>query len=250
MVGGSLFCKGSRLLIICLLLVVLFGIFTSDTAGNNNNYNNVFTPDLFLKYVTNFIFSCIYGRFRLKNACVPRGGFTLVKVTKLVSNIVRTPLAKIFLVTRLANKCNLFLPLVVISIYTCLAVVIFRPRDVCSVHLTGDKRLVARRGSGTTLAVVDVRAIVRASFRIIHPSVSLTRVIGTVSGSNHGLFPIMSMHGRLVKLMVLGSVHGVVFHRRLCRGCQMRGFVIAPGTYVVAASSVRSIVSGFSGANS
>lgn len=247
MVGGSVFCKFSGLLLICLTVVMLFGIFTSDTAGNNNNYKKVFTPDLFLKYVAKFVFTRFYGRLRM-NPCVPRGGFTLLKVTKLVSKMVRTPLANVFLVTRLANKCSLFLPLVVMSIDSCLAVVVFRPRDVCSVHLTGGNRLVARRGSGTMLALVGVSDIIRASFRGIHPSVSLNRVIGIVSRTGHGLFPMISIGKRLLNVIMLSSVHGVVFHRRLCRHFGIRGFVVSPPTQVGIASSVRRIVGGFSSA--
>lgn len=247
MLGGSLFCKCNGLLLICLILVVLLGIFTSDTAGNKNKYNNVFTPSLCLKYVTNFIFSRFDGSFSFASA-LPRGGFTLVKVTKIVDKIVRTPLAKMFLVTRLANKCSLFLPLVVISIDSCLAVVIFRPRDVCSVHLTGGKRLLARRGSGTMLALVGIRGIIRASFIDIHPRVSLNRLIGTVSASRHGVFPIASGSKNLLNIILLSSVEGVVFHRRLCRHFAIDGLVASIPTHLCSASDVRRIVRAFSSA--
>lgn len=231
----------------CLVLVVLFGIFTSDTAGNKNNYNNVFTPSLCLNYVTNFIFSRFDGRVRVAT-CLPRGGFTLVKVTKIVDKIVRTPLANIFLVTRLAKKCSLFLPLVVISIDSCLAVVVFRPRDVCSVHLTGGKRLLARRGSGTVLALVGVRGIIRGSFIAIRPRVSLNRLMGTVSTSRHGIFPIASGRKILVNVILLSSVQGVVFHRRLCRHFAIKGLVASTPTHLCSASDVRQIVHAFSSA--
>lgn len=223
-------------------------MFTSDTAGNNNKYNNVFTPSLCLKYVTKFMFSRFDGSLTF-STCLPRGGFTLVKVTKIVDKIVRTPLANIFLVTRLAKKCSLFLPLVVISIDSCLAVVTFRPRDVCSVHLTGGKRLLARRGSGTMLALVGVRGIIRGSFMIIRPRVSLNRLIGTVTTSRQGIFPIASGGAnRLLKIMLLSSVQGVVFHRRLCRHFAIGGLVASTPTGVFSSSKVRRIVRAFSSA--
>lgn len=229
------------------MLVVLLGIFTSDTAGKNKNYNNVFTPSLCLNYVTKFIFSRFDGSFTF-STCLPRGGFTLVKVTNIVDKIVRTPLAKMFLVTRLANKCSLFLPLVVISIDSCLAVVIFRPRDVCAVHLTGEKRLLARRGSETMLALVGVRGIIRGSFMAIRPRVSLNRLIGTVTTSRHGVFPIASGGNVLLNVILLSSVHGVVFQRRLCRHFAIGGLVASTPTGLFSASNVRRIVRAFSSA--
>ncbi len=173
----------------------------------------------------------------------------MVKVTKLVDNIVRTPLAKVFLVTRLAKNCRLFVPLVVISMYTCLAVVSFRPRDVCSVHLTGGNRLLARRGSQTVLALVGVGSMIRGCRRCLCPSVSLVSLIGGVSNSHHSIFPIIGHRRRLINVVCLSSIHPVVFHRRLCRHFRVKRLVGRAPTQLGVGSPVSIILLAFSGAN-
>lgn len=183
------------------------------------------------------------------NICMPRRGFALVNVTKLVANIVRTPLANVFLVTRLANNCRLFVPLVVIYVSSLLAVDVFRDRDVCTLHLTERNGLLARRVSHTTLALVDVRDLIRGSCRPVGRSLPVRGLIDRVDQDGGGFLPILSRTNILLKIVSVAGVHRVVFQARLCGRFGMGRLVLRPSTMVDRGREVSRIVRGFSGAS-
>ena len=136
MFNNSLFYGHANLLLLYLGLLIIFKVFASTATNSGGGCGGIFAPSLFLGSVTGFFFSQVWNMARPFGMVLPLNNFALLGMCGLMSGVMHAPLTGIFLIAELTGGYQLFVALMMVSVFAELAIMIFEPHS-------GDSLLVA-----------------------------------------------------------------------------------------------------------
>ena len=211
---NSFFYGHSRMLLIYLSLVVLFKVFATTATNGGGGCGGIFAPSLFLGCIAGFVFSHFCNSIGI-SVYLPENNFALFGMAGLMSGVMHAPLTGIFLIAELTGGYDLFLPLMITSVFSYLTIRVFQSHSIYSMRLAKKGELLTHHKDQSILTLMRTENVIEKDFKPATTDMELGQLTSVISESRRNLFPVLNKDNRLVGIVQLDDVRHYMFRSEL-----------------------------------
>jgi CIC family chloride channel protein len=228
---NSFFYGHSRMLLIYLALVVLFKVFATTATNGGGGCGGIFAPSLFLGCISGFVFSHFCNSIGV-SVYLPENNFALFGMAGLMSGVMHAPLTGIFLIAELTGGYDLFLPLMITSVFSYLTIRVFQSHSIYSMRLAKKGELLTHHKDQSILTLMRTENVIEKDFKPATADMELGRLTTVISDSRRNLFPVLNKDNRLVGIVQLDDVRHYMFRSELYRRYTVDKFMREPAARI------------------
>ena len=224
---GSVFYGHSRMLLLYLALVILFKVFATTATNGGGGCGGIFAPSLFLGCITGFVYSHFCNVLDM-SVYLPENNFALFGMAGLMSGVMHAPLTGIFLIAELTGGYDLFLPLMITSLFSYLTIRVFQSHSIYSMRLAKKGELLTHDKDQSILTLMRTENVIETDFKSASADMELGKLTSIISESHRNLFPVLNKDNRLVGIVQLDDVRHYMFRSELYRRYTVDKFMRDP----------------------
>ncbi len=242
--NNSIFYGFESLLLVYLAMIVLFKVFASSATNGGGGCGGIFAPSLFLGCITGFVFAHFCNDLHLGTSLTEKN-FALLGMAGLMSGVMHAPLTGIFLIAELTGGYDLFLPLMVVSVFAYLTIMIFEPHSIYSMRLAKKGELLTHHKDKAVLTLMNIETVVETDFEQVSPDMTLGEMVKAISKAKRNLFPVVNLKGELLGIVVLDDIRNIMFRQELYRRYTVEQFMVAPAAILETSDSMEVVMKKF-----
>lgn len=212
--NNSLFYGHARFLFLYLFLIILFKAFASTVTNCGGGCGGIFAPSLFLGCASGYLFAGICNMLGWGVAVSDRN-FALFGMAALMSGVFHAPLTGVFLIAELTGGYALFLPLMIVSVFSYLTVKIFDKNNIYAVRLAQRGELITHHKDQAVLTILKVEDVIEKNFMRLTPDMDLGQLTSVVAKTKRNIFPVVDTRDHLVGILYLDDVRHIMFRQEL-----------------------------------
>ena len=211
---NSLFYGHSKFILLYMLFIVFFKAVASTVTNCGGGCGGIFAPSLFLGCVTGYLFASICNMCGFTIPVSDRN-FALFGMAALMSGVFHAPLTGVFLIAELTGGYALFLPLMIVSVFSYLTVRIFDKNNIYAVRLAQRGELITHHKDQAVLTILKVSDVIEKDFMKVTPEMDLGQLTAVVAKTKRNIFPVVNSANRLVGIIRLDDIRHVMFRQEL-----------------------------------
>lgn len=243
--NNSLFYGNSGLLVVYLLLIILFKVFVSSATNGGGGCGGIFAPSLFLGCIAGFVFSHLCNEFNIGNTYIPEKNFALMGMAGLMSGVMHAPLTGIFLIAELTGGYDLFIPLMIVSVFAYLTIKVFEPHSIYSMRLAKKGDLITHHKDKAVLTMMNIESMMETDFLTVMPGMDLGQMVKVVSKSGRNIFPVIDANDELIGIVNLDDIRNIMFRQELYHRYTVESFMTVPKVKLVTTDSMEEVMAKF-----
>lgn len=212
--NNSLFYGHAKFLFLYMFLIILFKAFASTVTNCGGGCGGIFAPSLFLGCVSGYLFA---GLCNLTGwgVYVSDRNFALFGMAALMSGVFHAPLTGVFLIAELTGGYALFLPLMIVSVFSYLTVKIVDKNNIYAVRLAQRGELITHHKDQAVLTILKVEDVIEKNFMRLTPDMDLGALTAVVAKTKRNIFPVVNASDHLVGILFLDDVRHIMFRQEL-----------------------------------
>ena len=195
-----------------LILIILLKIVASVATNGGGGVGGIFAPSLFMGALVGFVTARIMN---LLGLTVPEANFALVGMAGLMSGVMHAPLTGIFLIAELTGGYHLFLPLMIVSLFSFLIIKIFEQHSLYAMRLAQKGELLTHNKDRSILTLLKMDNVLETDLKTVSPDMTLGELVKCIAQSKRNIFPVVDGKGRLKGILLLDEVRNIMFQPRL-----------------------------------
>ena len=211
---NSLFYGHARFILIYMLFIILFKAVASTVTNCGGGCGGIFAPSLFLGCVTGYLFASVCNMLEFTIPVSDRN-FALFGMAALMSGVFHAPLTGVFLIAELTGGYDLFLPLMIVSVFSYLTVRLFDSNNIYAVRLAQRGELITHHKDQAVLTILKVSDVIEKNFMRVSPQMDLGQLTAVVAKTKRNIFPVIDTANRLVGVIYLDDIRHVMFRQEL-----------------------------------
>lgn len=211
---NSLFYGHARFILVYMLFIILFKAVASTVTNCGGGCGGIFAPSLFLGCVTGYIFASVCNMLDFTIPVSDRN-FALFGMAALMSGVFHAPLTGVFLIAELTGGYALFLPLMIVSVFSYLTVRLFDSNNIYAVRLAQRGELITHHKDQAVLTILKVSDVIEKNFMKVSPEMDLGQLTAVVAKTKRNIFPVVNSANRLVGIIHLDDIRHVMFRQEL-----------------------------------
>lgn len=212
--NNSVFYGHAKLLFLFMLLLILFKAVASTVTNCAGGCGGIFAPSLFLGCVAGYLFAGMCNYLGLGEV-LPVKNFALFGMAALMSGVFHAPLTGVFLIAELTGGYELFLPLMMVSIFSYLTVRVFDKNNIYAVRLAQRGELITHHKDQAVLTILKVEDVIEKNFLKIEPEMDLGALTSVVAKTKRNIFPVVNAANHLVGIVHLDDIRHLMFRQEL-----------------------------------
>ncbi len=212
--NNSLFYGHARFLFLYMFLIILFKAFASTATNAGGGCGGIFAPSLFLGCVSGYLFAGICNMMDW-GVVVSDRNFALFGMAALMSGVFHAPLTGVFLIAELTGGYALFLPLMIVSVFSYLTVKVFEKNNIYAVRLAQRGELITHHKDQAVLTILKVEDVVEKNFMPLTPDMDLGDFTAVVAKTKRNIFPVINANNHLVGILFIDDVRHIMFRQEL-----------------------------------
>ena len=212
--NNSLFYGHAKFLFLYLFLIILFKAFASTVTNCGGGCGGIFAPSLFLGCASGYLFAGICNMVGW-GVPVSDRNFALFGMAALMSGVFHAPLTGVFLIAELTGGYALFLPLMIVSVFSYLTVKIFDKNNIYAVRLAQRGELITHHKDQAVLTILKVEDVIEKNFMRLTPDMDLGQLTAVVAKTKRNIFPVVDARDHLVGILYLDDVRHIMFRHEL-----------------------------------
>ncbi len=203
---------GTWVIVGYFVLILFFKIFASVATNGGGGVGGIFAPSLFMGAITGFLCARI---FNIIGITVPESNFALAGMSGLMSGVMHAPLTGIFLIAELTGGYHLFMPLMIVSVFSYLTIKIFEPHSLYAMRLAQKGELLTHNKDRSVLTLLKMDNVLETDLTTLHPEMTLGDLVKVISESHRNIFPVVDRDNRFLGVLQLDEVRNIMFQPRL-----------------------------------
>ena len=226
---NSLFAAGGShflWLMLYFLLIVIFKVFASAATNGAGGVGGVFAPTLFLGCFVGFIVASMLNHYGL--ADVSPANFALMGMAGLMSGVMHAPLTGIFLIAELTGGYSLFLPLMIVALFSYLTIILFEKHSIYSMRLAQKGELLTHHKDKAVLTLLKMENVIETDFDVLRPEMTLGELVKVISKAHRNVFPVTDDDGVFLGYVLLDDIRNIMFRQELYTRFRVRKLMISP----------------------
>ena len=225
--NNSLFSGHAELLVLYISLVLLTKIFATSATNGAGGVGGTFAPSLFVGGFGGFLFARVWNMNQI-GVYIPEKNFTLLGMAGVMAGVMHAPLTGVFLIAELTGGYDLFLPLIMVSIVSVMAISIFEPHSIYAMRLARQGRLVTHHTDRSVLTLMSLDSVIDKNFTAVEPEMPLGELVNAISKSHTSFIPVVDTAGVLVGIIDINKIRHVMFRTELYHRFTVSQILIPP----------------------
>ena len=207
------------------VLIVLLKIFASAATNGAGGTGGLFAPSLFVGCITGYILVLLLQQIGVE---LPAQNFALAGMAGLMSGIMHAPLTGIFLTAELSGGYDLFMPLMIVSVFSFITIYIFEPHSLYAMRLAQKGELVTHHKDKAVLSLLKTENLIETDMRPIAPEALLGDLVKIMSVCNRNVFPVIDNDGIYLGEIRVEEVRNIMFRPELYQRFNMQKLMVSP----------------------
>lgn len=212
-----------------LLMIILTKVFATSATNGGGGVGGTFAPSLYVGCMTGFFFAYLINTLGL----FPGDGlscknFALMGMAGVMSGVMHAPLMGIFLTAEMTGGYQLFLPLLIVSTISYCTVRLFVRYSIYTMRLAKRGELLTHHKDKAVLTLLKMDSVIEKDFAVVHPEMSLRKMVHVISQSDRNLFPVTDDEGNLLGIVLLNDIRNIMFRPSLYDRMFVRKFMCMP----------------------
>ena len=212
--NNSLFYGNGHLLVVYISLVLLTKVFATSATNGGGGCGGTFAPSLFIGAFGGFLFARVWNIEQI-GVYIPEGNFAMLGMAAVMAGVMHAPLTGIFLIAELTGGYQLFIPLMVVSIFAYLTIIIFEPHSIYGMRLAREGKLITHHTDRAVLTLMSLKSIIDPTFTAVDPDMKLGTLVHALSRSRTNLLPVLDNAGTLLGEVDITKIRHIVFRTEL-----------------------------------
>ena len=122
----------------------------------------------------------------------------------------------------------MFLPLIMVSIVSVMAISIFEPHSIYAMRLARQGRLVTHHTDRSVLTLMSLDSVIDKNFTAVEPEMPLGELVNAISKSHTSFIPVVDTAGVLVGIIDINKIRHVMFRTELYHRFTVSQILIPP----------------------
>ena len=97
----------------------------------------------------------------------------MLGMAAVMAGVMHAPLTGIFLIAELTGGYQLFIPLMVVSIFAYLTIIIFEPHSIYGMRLAREGKLITHHTDRSVLTLMSLKSIIDHTYTAVKPDMEL-----------------------------------------------------------------------------
>lgn len=246
LLNGSFFYnfQGRWGIVIFLSLVVVFKTFATSATNGGGGTGGIFAPTLFLGCIVGFIFSYSLNELGY-TTYLPQENFALMGMAGMMAGVMHAPLTGTFLIAELTGGYDLFLPLMIVSVFSYGTILLFEKHNIYAIRLAQEGKLITHHKDKAVLTFLKVEELLEKDIPVVKPEMTLGDMVKVISQSSRNIFPVVDDDHKLLGLVLVNDIRNIIFRPELYNRFKVKKFMVGAPTVIKLNNSMEQVMDTF-----
>lgn len=212
--SGSLFYGHGSLLLVYVAMVILFKAVATASTNGAGGCGGTFAPSLFIGGFAGFLFSHFWNTHHF-GIQLPEQNFTMLGMAGVMAGVMHAPLTGIFLIAELTGGYSMFMPLMIVSVASVMAISIFEKHSIYAMRLAREGKLLTHHTDKSVLTLMNLESVVDKEYTVLSPEMPLGKLVGKISTSQSSFLPVLDAGGVLLGEIDITRIRHIMFRTEL-----------------------------------
>ena len=211
----TFFAGGGTLMLLAYVgLVILTKAFATASTNGAGGCGGTFAPSLFIGAFVGFLFGSLWNLYEL-GPFFPVENATLLGMAGVMSGVMHAPLTGVFLIAELTAGYDLFMPLMIVSVFAYLTILLFEPHSIYGMRLARQGKLITHHTDHSVLTLMTLDSVIDREFTPVEPDIEMGKLVHALSKSYSEVIPVLGPANNLLGEINMNKIRHIIFRTEL-----------------------------------
>ncbi|MBR4522504.1 MAG: chloride channel protein [Prevotella sp.] len=246
----TFFAGGGTLMLLAYVgLVILTKAFATASTNGAGGCGGTFAPSLFIGAFVGFLFGSLWNLYEL-GPFFPVENATLLGMAGVMSGVMHAPLTGVFLIAELTAGYDLFMPLMIVSVFAYLTILLFEPHSIYGMRLARRGKLITHHTDHSVLTLMTLDSVIDREFTPIEPDIEMGKLVHALSKSYSEVIPVLGPANNLLGEINMNKIRHIIFRTELYNHFKVSQLMQQPKTKLRLGDPIEEVMQAFDKYNS
>ncbi len=246
----TFFAGGETLLLLTYVgLVILTKAFATASTNGAGGCGGTFAPSLFIGAFVGFLFGSLWNLYEL-GPFFPVENATLLGMAGVMSGVMHAPLTGVFLIAELTAGYDLFMPLMIVSVFAYLTILLFEPHSIYGMRLARQGKLITHHTDHSVLTLMTLDSVIDREFTPVEPDIEMGKLVHALSKSYSEVIPVLGPANNLLGEINMNKIRHIIFRTELYNHFKVSQLMQQPKTKLRLGDPIEEVMQAFDKYNS
>ena len=240
---------GTLLLLTYVGLVILTKAFATASTNVAGGCGGTFAPSLFIGAFVGFLFGSLWNLYEL-GPFFPVENATLLGMAGVMSGVMHAPLTGVFLIAELTAGYDLFMPLMIVSVFAYLTILLFEPYSIYGMRLARQGKLITHHTDHSVLTLMTLDSVIDREFTPVEPDIEMGKLVHALSKSYSEVIPVLGPANNLLGEINMNKIRHIIFRTELYNHFKVSQLMQQPKTKLRLGDPIEEVMQAFDKYNS
>ncbi len=230
----------------CVILTKAFATASTNGAGG---CGGTFAPSLFIGAFVGFLFGSLWNLYEL-GPFFPVENATLLGMAGVMSGVMHAPLTGVFLIAELTAGYDLFMPLMIVSVFAYLTILLFEPHSIYGMRLARQGKLITHHTDHSVLTLMTLDSVIDREFTPVEPDIEMGQLVHALSKSYSEVIPVLGPANNLLGEIDINKIRHIIFRTELYNHFKVSQLMQQPKTKLRLGDPIEEVMQAFDKYNS
>ena len=150
-----------------------------------------------------------------------------------------------FLIAEITGGYNLFVPLMIVSVFAYLTIIIFEPHSIYGMRLARQGKLITHHTDHAVLTLMSLDSVIDRDYQAVDSDMELGQMVQKISRSHHSVLPVTDAAGCLLGEINIIKIRHVVFRTELYHHFKASQLMVEPAAVLDDGTSMAEVMRTF-----
>lgn len=240
---------GAMMLLAYVGCVILTKAFATASTNGAGGCGGTFAPSLFIGAFVGFLFGSLWNMYEL-GPYFPVENATLLGMAGVMSGVMHAPLTGVFLIAELTAGYDLFMPLMIVSVFAYLTILIFEPHSIYGMRLARQGKLITHHTDHSVLTLMTLDSVIDREFTPVEPDIEMGQLVHALSKSYSEVIPVLGPANNLLGEINMNKIRHLIFRTELYNHFKVSQLMQQPKTKLRLGDPIEEVMQAFDKYNS
>ena len=218
---------GTMMLLAYVGCVILTKAFATASTNGAGGCGGTFAPSLFIGAFVGFLFGSLWNLYEL-GPFFPVENATLLGMAGVMSGVMHAPLTGVFLIAELTAGYDLFMPLMIVSVFAYLTILLFEPHSIYGMRLARQGKLITHHTDHSVLTLMTLDSVIDREFTPVEPDIEMGQLVHALSKSYSEVIPVLGPAKNLLGEIDINKIRHIIFRTELYNHFKAQQLMVEP----------------------
>ena len=240
---------GTMMLLAYVGCVILTKAFATASTNGAGGCGGTFAPSLFIGAFVGFLFGSLWNLYEL-GPFFPVENATLLGMAGVMSGVMHAPLTGVFLIAELTAGYDLFMPLMIVSVFAYLTILLFEPHSIYGMRLARQGKLITHHTDHSVLTLMTLDSVIDREFTPVEPDIEMGQLVHALSKSYSEVIPVLGPAKNLLGEIDINKIRHIIFRTELYNHFKVSQLMQQPKTKLRLGDPIEEVMQAFDKYNS